>query len=236
MAEAGAQRRRSEEQEQSQTQQHQGQQQQQGSVERRSRGREGSSLSFREEFFPSLFSLSPREFFTLSPFSIVRRFTEEMDRAFSSFGLSRGFEREGVAWLPAVEVRQSGNNLIVSAELPGLSQEDVKVEASEEGLVIQGERKREHEEEREGFHHSERSYGHFYRRIPLPEDAKVNQATAQFNNGILEVTISVSEKQRRRRQIPIAAGGEKRTPTASERTEGTESLEGRSKSRAASSR
>jgi len=56
---------------------------------------------------------------------------------------------------------------------------------------VEGERKKEKEEKREGYYHSERSYGKFYRSIPLPEGAKGDQVAAQFNNGVLEVTVPV---------------------------------------------
>jgi HSP20 family protein len=150
-----------------------------------------------------VFSMSPREFFSASPFELMRRFTDEMDRVFS--GLGRGGER---AWTPAVEVRQKGDQLVVCAELPGMKKDDVKVEVTDEGLVIQGERKREEESREEGFYRSERSYGQFYRVIPLPEDAKVDQAKAQFNDGILEVSVPVPQQARpKRREIQIEGGG-----------------------------
>lgn len=159
-----------------------------------------SGLARRGEgYLPGFRPLGPREFFSMSPFELMRRFTEDMDRFFQA--PARGGEE--MAWSPSVEVREKDNQLIVCADLPGLKQEDVKIEVNEDGLVIQGERKREHEEKQEGFYRSERSYGRFYRLIPLPEDANVEQAKAQFNNGVLEVTIPVPESQRRRREIPI---------------------------------
>jgi HSP20 family molecular chaperone IbpA len=97
-------------------------------------------------YTPSIFSVSPGEFFTMSPITLMRRFTEDIDRAFGfRSGQNRGesLEQE-VNWVPAVEVRQSGNNLVIHADLPGLNENDVKVEATDEGLVIQGERRREH--------------------------------------------------------------------------------------------
>lgn len=171
-------------------------------------GRSGG-LERRGSFFPSLFSLSPRDFFNTSPFELMRRFTEEMDRAFEGWGLAHnwGFSSEGTVWSPVVEVFERDNNLVVRAELPGLNKDDVKVEMTDNGLVIQGERKREHEEKGEGFYRSERSYGHFYRLIPLPEGANADQARAQFENGILEVSVPIPESQRRRRAIPIETGG-----------------------------
>lgn len=165
--------------------------------------RQGEGLA-RRESWPSLFSLSPREFFSTGPFELMRRFTNEMDRAFAGWG-GRG---EGHVWAPAVEVQQKGDNLIVRADLPGMNKDDVKLEVTDEGLVIQGERKQEHEERHEGMYRSERSYGRFYRLIPLPDDAKFDQAKAQFNNGVLEVTIPAPQKQQRRREIAIE-GGEK---------------------------
>ncbi len=147
----------------------------------------------------------------LNPFSLMRRLSDEMDRAFAtSFGLPiagplagrTGFEE--MEWIPAVEVKERDNNLVVVAELPGLRKEDVKVEVTHEGLVIQGDRKREQEEKRRGFYRSERSYGQFYRLVPLPEAIEADKAKAQFKDGVLEVEFPLPESmQRKRREIPI---------------------------------
>ena len=166
-------------------------------------GRTG--LQRRGETMSSLFSLSPRDFFSMNPFSLMRRISEEMDRTFSDVLGGRGTQRgENLLWAPAVEVSEQEGKLKVTAELPGLQPDDVKVEIAEGALVIQGERKQEHQEEREGVYHSERSYGRFYRRIPVPESAKIDDAEAQFKNGILEVTIPVPQTQQQTgRQIPV---------------------------------
>lgn len=167
--------------------------------------REGGGVSRRGEMFPSLFSMSPREFFSASPFELMRRFTHEMDRAFAGLG---GRE-ETRLWAPPIEVRQKGDNLVITAELPGLKKEDVKLEVTDEGLVIQGERKREEEQREEGFYRSERAYGHFYRLIPLPEGANIDQVKADFTDGVLEVTVPAPQmaQQQKRREIPIETGG-----------------------------
>jgi len=92
----------------------------------------------------------------------------------------------------------------VTAELPGLKKEDVKVELTEDALIIQGERKQEHKEDHEGFHRWERSYGQFYRSIPLPEEAKTDQAKAELTDGVLKVSVPVAEtKKKTTRQVPI---------------------------------
>jgi HSP20 family protein len=179
-------------------------------MQRGGQGWQGGGLMRRGSLTPSLFSLSPREFFSASPFELMRRFSEEMDRAFEGFGLSRGRlfgGGETGMWSPAVEVFERDNNLVVRAELPGLSNDDIKVEMTDDGLVIQGERRRESEEKGEGWYRSERSYGQFYRLIPLPEGANAEQAKARFENGVLEVSTSIPESQRRRRSIPIETSG-----------------------------
>jgi HSP20 family protein len=180
--------------------------------------RRGSGLARREGWTPNLFPLSSREFFRSGPFEMMRRFSEEMDRMFEDFGLSRrwGFG-ESTAWSPAVEIFERDNNLVVRADLPGLGKDDVKVEMTDDGLIIQGERKMEREEEREGWYRSERSYGEFYRMIPLPEGVNADQVKASFENGVLEVTAPISVSTQRWRSIPIETGGEQaaQTQTAS---------------------
>ncbi len=151
-------------------------------------------------------SLPSREYVRdiFNPFSMMRRFSEEMDRAFgTSFGLGRGLGERG-AWMPAIEVRERDNNLEISAELPGMNKDDVKVEVTAEGVVIEGEKKREQESEEGGVHRSERSYGHFLRVIPLPEGSEADKAKAEFKNGVLQVRVPLSEEHRKSRRIPIS--------------------------------
>jgi HSP20 family protein len=146
-------------------------------------------------------SLSPFEVFLTNPFSLMRRMTEEMDRAFSEFSGSNNGDTS--LWTPAIEVSQRDGQYVVHAELPGLKPEDVKVEVADDALVIEGERKYEHEEDRGGVHRTERRYGRFYRAIPLPEGTKAEQARARFENGVLEVMIPLSRQQSDRHQIPV---------------------------------
>jgi HSP20 family protein len=143
-----------------------------------------------------------------SPFTFLRRFAQEMDQLFEGFGLESGFHlprllsrshellrREAgfvpAEWSPRVDVLVRAGQFVVRADLPGLSKEDVKVEVSDNLLTIQGERKQEKHEEREGYCYNECSYGSFYRAIPLPEGIDASQATADFRKGVLEVTMPV---------------------------------------------
>jgi HSP20 family protein len=138
-------------------------------------------------------------FFGVSPFAMMRELSDEMDRMFRGAGL----EKEIEAWAPAVDVQQCSGNMVVSAELPGLKKGEVKVEVSDDALVIEGERKREHQEDHEGYHRWERSYGHFYRAVPLPEGAKTDQVKAELKEGVLKVSIPVPEAAKKSRQVSI---------------------------------
>lgn len=125
--------------------------------------------------------------FSLNPFALMRQFTEDMDRFYTP---TTG-KATGAFWAPALEVKQKEGKVFVTCELPGLAKEDVKVRVEGNTLVLEGERKAEKEEKREGFYHSERSYGKFYRSVALPEGAKADETKAQFTNGVLEVTVPV---------------------------------------------
>jgi HSP20 family protein len=181
---------------------------------RQSQGSQGSQgmARYQGRYTPSIFSVSPGEFFTLSPITLMRRFTEDMDRA---FGLASGrrasnldISDEDITWIPTVEVRQQGDNLVIHADLPGLSENDVRVEASDDGLIIQGERRREQTVDEGGVIRTERAYGRFYRLIPLPDGAKLEDTKANFRNGVLEITVPIPESERRNRQIPISSSGQ----------------------------
>ena len=148
------------------------------------------------------FGITPQEFLSSNPFPLMRRMTEEMDRVMQEFGLERGSGNRA-GWSPAIEVSERDGKYNVRAELPGLSPDDVRVEVVNDALVIQGERKVEHEEKDGGVQRTERQYGLFYRSIPLPEGADLDHADARFQNGVLEVSIQVPQQKENRRPIRI---------------------------------
>ena len=149
-----------------------------------------------------------------SPFRSLQRMADQMDRMFEGIGLGSRWTRPlwretGMdAWAPEIDVFQKNNELTIRADLPGLKREDVTVEITDDAVAIQGERKREHEEEREGYYRSERSYGSFYRVIPLPEGALAEEAKATFKDGVLEITIPAPPASRGRR-LEITEGAKK---------------------------
>jgi HSP20 family protein len=157
-----------------------------------------------------LSELTPREFFRLNPFSLMRRITDDLDRVVREAGLTRTDGKKTV-WSPAIEVTQSDGTYRIQADLPGLSPQDVKVDISEGEVAIQGERRHEHQETKEGVHRSEREFGVFYRRIPLPEGAEIDQAKASFRNGVLEITVPVRQQQTEHRYVPIETDSQSRS-------------------------
>jgi HSP20 family protein len=136
-----------------------------------------------------------------APLAMMQRLSDEMDRMFGDWGRrpwrSARFG-ELQAWSPAIEVSQRENELVVRADLPGLKKEDVNVEVSDDAITINGERRHEEKEEREGYFRSERSYGSFSRVIPLPEGAITESAKAKFKDGVLEITMQVPPKETRK--------------------------------------
>jgi HSP20 family protein len=93
--------------------------------------------------------------------------------------------------------------LMVTADLPGVNKEDVKVEVDQDAIVIQGQRRQEQSSQERGYYRSERSYGSFYRTIPLPEGVDSSTANATFRNGVLQITLQVPQKRSTSRSLEI---------------------------------
>ncbi|HEX6185102.1 MAG TPA: Hsp20/alpha crystallin family protein [Pyrinomonadaceae bacterium] len=176
---------------------------------------ESALLTKGEETAPErrpTFFLSPWED---NPFAFMRRFAGDMERFFEDFGSFRvmpllrrdlwprvgEFGRAG--WSPEVEIFERDGQFTVRADLPGVTKDGVKVEVAGAALTISGERKDEKEEKGEGFYRSERTYGSFFRRIPLPEGVKADEASATFKNGVLEVTMPAPKREPQGRTLEI---------------------------------
>jgi HSP20 family protein len=173
---------------------------QQQALERSREPRTG--LTRRETYAPGAW--------TGSPFSFMRRFSEQMDRLFEDFGFGSGFGGEFGRlgsirdWSPQVEVFERDKQLVLRADLPGLTKDDIDVNITEDEIVLKGERRQESEENEEGYYRSERSYGSFYRSIPLPEGINPDEANASFRNGVLEITMPApKEAQKRSKRLEI---------------------------------
>jgi HSP20 family protein len=108
-------------------------------------------------------------------------------------------------WIPAMDLVEEGDHYVLRADLPGLSEDDVKVELEDDVLTISGERKSEHEERKEGYHRVERASGRFSRALTLPQGVDPDGIEAHFKNGVLEVRVPKPE-ERKPRRVAISVG------------------------------
>jgi HSP20 family protein len=174
--------------------------------------------------------MDPFDMSQMSPFALMRRFSEEMDQYFEQLWSGRSESRMAPAgrelFSPPVEVSERDGQLVVCADLPGLTKDDIHVELTDDALLITGERRSEHEERQGGIFRSERSYGTFRRQIPLPEGVNTDQATATFKDGVLQVTMPAPQRQERGRRIEIqsasASSGAQQSVSAPQEQERTE--------------
>lgn len=105
----------------------------------------------------------------------------DLDRWFGDFSPAR--------FSPSVDVVDEESHLRVTAELPGMTKEDVQIHVDDRGLTIRGEKRHEEEKEEEGCYRTERSYGMFTRSVPLPADVDAENAEASFDKGVLSVRL-----------------------------------------------
>jgi len=109
-------------------------------------------------------------------------------------------------WLPAMDLVETQDDLLLRADLPGLSESDVKIELEDNVLTISGQRKAEHEERKEGYYRVERASGAFSRALTLPEGIDPDSIQARFEKGVLEVRVPKPE-ERKPRRVEINVGG-----------------------------
>jgi HSP20 family protein len=173
------------------------------------------------------------------PFSVMRRISDEMDRLFEGFGFGRGVfgvgepgwpgaltsgAEQGALWSPHLEMFERNGKLVVTADLPGVKKEDVKVEVDQDAVTIQGQRRHEQTSRQQGYYRSERSYGSFYRTIPLPEGADPSTASATFHDGVLEIALQAPLKRAGSRSLEIkdeqGVGGARSSGESSQKSGG----------------
>jgi HSP20 family protein len=136
-----------------------------------------------------------------SPLWPMRRLQSEIDRLFED-PFAAWLNPNGPvveAWMPAVDVMEEKNNILVKAELPGMKREEFEVYMDGENLIIAGERKTESEEKAAGAYRSERYFGSFHRSIPLPSAVDANKIEAVYKDGILTITCPKTEEAKRKR-------------------------------------
>ena len=130
----------------------------------------------------------------LTLFRDFERFFNEPAWSAQNWPSFRFFRAPEAVWNPGFEVYEKDNRLFTRVDLPGLKKEEVKVEVTDGCLAISGERRREEEEQKKEVYRCEREYGSFYRTVPLPEGAKLEDVKATFADGVLEVSVPLPVK------------------------------------------
>ena len=135
----------------------------------------------------------------------------EMNRLFNTvFDQPAGGHANGGVrrWIPAMDLVETADHFVLRADLPGMSEEDLKIEIEDSVLTISGERKAEHQDEQQGFYRVERAFGAFSRSLTMPKGIDADAVSAGFDRGVLEVRIPKPEQSKPRRVEISTSGGQ----------------------------
>ena len=127
----------------------------------------------------------------------VDHFKTEIDRLFNDF-FNRNFMMGPfgrVDWMPPVDVSETGKEVVVHAEVPGMDAKDIDIALNGRILTIRGERKEEKEEKKRSYHRIERRYGSFFRSFELPADVDASAVEATYKDGVLKLSLPKTEEQ-----------------------------------------
>jgi HSP20 family protein len=129
----------------------------------------------------------------------------EVNRVFDAFFGGPASASRARRWVPAMDLAETDDHLVLRADLPGMTKDDVNIEVKDGVLTVSGERRAEQEESAEGFYRVERAFGGFSRSLSLPDGIEVGAIDADFTNGVLEVRIP-KPAERKPQRIEIGAG------------------------------
>ncbi|MBI4559487.1 MAG: Hsp20/alpha crystallin family protein [Candidatus Hydrogenedentes bacterium] len=133
----------------------------------------------------------------LTPWSAWRDLETEMERLFAD--ASREAPPSRFAWAPAVDVTESADNYTLDLDLPGLKKEEIEVSVTDDVITVKGERKNDREVNHPGYRRHERRYGKFERSFRIPDAFNKDQVTANFENGVLTLTLPKREEAKPKR-------------------------------------
>jgi HSP20 family protein len=145
------------------------------------------------------------------PFRDLTTLRDEMNRLFSP-SIGEGASG-GSAWTPAWDIFDTAEAIVLRAELPGLSAEDIDIEVDDNVLTLKGERRFEDKVEEGRYYRLERAYGRFQRSVSLPQGVRADDITASFDRGVLTVRVPKAEEVKPRK-IAVSTNGSTTTPEA----------------------
>ena len=147
------------------------------------------------------------------PFRDLITLREKMNRLFEEAFTSRGEDRELISssWTPSVDIYETENALVLSAEVPGVDEDDIEIRIEDNTLSIKGERKFEKETKEENYHRIERAYGSFYRSFTLPSYVDQDKIEAEHENGVLKITMPKKPELKPRKVKVLKAKASKKS-------------------------
>lgn len=176
--------------------------------------------------------LQPSSIFSSSPWQMMRRMQEDMDRLFDQVWGGGGRQgtlagpsaAAGMQWAPSIDVSQTDREWCIEADLPGVNKDDINVQVQDHHLILTAELNQEEQPEggngqqQRQYQRRERRYGFFQRVVPLPENTNEEEISCDFRNGVLAVHIPKTEQSRQgARRIPVYAADELPSETATGR-------------------
>ena len=125
------------------------------------------------------------------PFRDIITLREKMNRLFEDAVMARGEEKDMISstWIPSVDIYETENSLILTAEIPGVDENNIEIKIEDNTLSLKGERLFEKETTEENYHRIERSYGSFYRSFAIPRSVDQEKIRAEHDNGVLRITM-----------------------------------------------
>ena len=133
------------------------------------------------------------------PFRDFGGFERRVHAAFGELSSRDALDSSSASWSPVVEVFERGDDLVIRAEVPGVRREEIELRVENDTLTLQGERKREIDEEGGKTYRSERAYGAFMRRFTLPTTVDSSKISATHKDGVLELVLPKAESSKPRR-------------------------------------
>jgi HSP20 family protein len=145
------------------------------------------------------------------PFRDMVTLRERMNRAFEDVFSGRGEDKDLApsTWAPSVDIYETENELVLTAEVPGIAEKDIEIRIEDNTLQLRGERKFEKEAKEENYHRIERSYGAFYRAFTLPNSIDPESIKAEHENGVLRITMP-KRQELKPRTVKIVTPTEKK--------------------------
>lgn len=152
------------------------------------------------------------------PFRDLITLREKMNRLFEEAYSARGEERDLVSssWTPSVDIYETEQQLVLTAELPGIEDKDIEIKIEDNTLTLKGERKFEKETKEENYHRIERAYGSFYRSFSLPPYIDQDNIGAEHQHGVLKITMP-KKHEAKPRTVRVLKPKSKSTPVKKEK-------------------